>query len=91
MFNGQLGGFSLPPFVICFFGCPSTLGALDMHYEGELFCSLSMGVVILSQQAEGDRAKLTHGYRLNISFRICKSLELNPDTHQSDPPPWPKR
>lgn len=73
MFNGQLGGFSLPPFVICFFGCPSTLGALDMHYEGELFFSLSMGVVIQSQQAEGDRTKLTHCYGLTISFKILRA------------------
>lgn len=93
MFNGQLGGFSLlDPFIICFFGCHCTLGALDVYYEGELFCSLSTwGVVIQSQQTEGDRGKLTRCYGLNVFFRICKSLELHPDTHKCDLPPWPKR
>lgn len=50
----------------------------------------AVGVVMQSQQAEGDRGRLTCCPGLNISFRICKSLELTPDIHKSDLPPWPK-
>lgn len=50
----------------------------------------AVGVVMQSQQAEGDRGKLTCCHGLNISFRICKSLELNPDICKSDLLPWPK-